>query len=484
MHQIGHSHKINQLFWYITIGIAVTLTLPVLIQDGMFIDGVLYSAVSHNLANGIGTFWFPSFSYNNMAGIQGSFHEQPPLVFAIQAVFYKVLGDSMYVERFYTLLMLFLNLWLIKKLWAYIFRNNASLKEISWLPALLWISIPVCFWSFTHNMHENTVSVFILSSILFMFKAFDEQTTLRFCLMLFISGIFIFLASFSKGIPGLFPIAAPAAIILYRKTPLTKILGAMFILLLTVSAIYGILLLNEDAQRSLYNYVYLRLFKRINDVPTTNTYFDTFFRLIQESLIMAGLVVMVRYYYTKQKLTRASLDHLAYTFFFIGLLGILPLMLTLVQKGFYMLPALPYIAFGFSLLMANETVFLLQKAFHTQKRVMILTNVAFGIALLAIVLSASNIGKYSRNEELLTDLHKVGSLVPQHEVINCTYDLQKDWSLQTYLSRYYYISIDTNTPHTYYLSSRQEFEQHQAEMTSKYAVVSSDLGLFILLKRK
>lgn len=484
MHQSVHSHKVHHLFWFITIGIALTLTLPVLIQDGMFIDGVLYSAVSHNLANGIGSFWFPSFSYNNMAGIQDSFHEQPPLVFAIQAIFYKVLGDSMYVERFYTLLMLFLNLWLIKKLWEYIFRNEKSLKEISWLPAILWITIPVCFWSFTHNMHENTVSVFILSSMLFLFKAFDERTTTRFCLMLVASGIFIFLASFSKGVPGLFPIAAPAAFILYKKTSLRKVIGAMFILLVTVSAIYSLLLLSDDARRSLYNYVYLRLFKRINDVPTTNTYFDTLFRLIQESLIMAGLVIMTRYYYAKQKLNRIPLDHAAYTFFVIGLIGILPLMLTLVQKGFYMLPALPYIAFGFALLMANETVFLLQKAFNNPKREMALKNVAFGIALLAIILTISKVGKYSRNEELLSDIHRVGALIPKHEVINCTYDLQKDWSLQTYFSRYYFISLDTNSPHDYYLSSRQEFEQHQSELLSKYMVVSKDLGLFVVLKRK
>ena len=34
------------------------LVLPVLIMDGMFMDGVLYACVSKNLANGFGSMWW------------------------------------------------------------------------------------------------------------------------------------------------------------------------------------------------------------------------------------------------------------------------------------------------------------------------------------------------------------------------------------------------------------------------------------------
>jgi 4-amino-4-deoxy-L-arabinose transferase-like glycosyltransferase len=91
MTSLSSNTKINRYFWFITVSIVFILTLPTLIQDGMFMDGELYTAVSHNLANGIGTFWFPSFSYHNLAGIKDSFHEQPPLVFGIQALFFKIL---------------------------------------------------------------------------------------------------------------------------------------------------------------------------------------------------------------------------------------------------------------------------------------------------------------------------------------------------------------------------------------------------------
>src|SRR3954468_4463643 len=97
--------KQQALFWIISICALIGLTLPVLIQNGMFMDAMLYTSVSHNLSQGIGTFWFPQFSLQNVAGLK-SFHEQPPLVFGIQAIFFKIFGDSLYVERFYTFLML------------------------------------------------------------------------------------------------------------------------------------------------------------------------------------------------------------------------------------------------------------------------------------------------------------------------------------------------------------------------------------------
>ena len=112
------NHVKNQLlnalspFWLISLSIVFGLTLPILIQDAMFQDAMLYSSVSHNLSMGIGTFWFLQYSTLNLEGIP-SFHEQPPLVFGIQSIFYKLLGHSYYVERFYTLLMIVFHILLI-----------------------------------------------------------------------------------------------------------------------------------------------------------------------------------------------------------------------------------------------------------------------------------------------------------------------------------------------------------------------------------
>jgi hypothetical protein len=53
-------------FWLITIAILIGLPGYTLIQDGMFMDAMLYTSVAHNEAQGIGTFWFPQFSKSNL----------------------------------------------------------------------------------------------------------------------------------------------------------------------------------------------------------------------------------------------------------------------------------------------------------------------------------------------------------------------------------------------------------------------------------
>jgi hypothetical protein len=75
-------------FWVFTISVFIIAILPSLIQDGMFIDGIQYAAVSKNLANGLGTFWAPYMSQNWYTMGSGVFLEHPPLVYAIQGLFF------------------------------------------------------------------------------------------------------------------------------------------------------------------------------------------------------------------------------------------------------------------------------------------------------------------------------------------------------------------------------------------------------------
>jgi hypothetical protein len=446
-------HKsIHWFFWVFTISVAFILTLPTLVQDGMFMDGTLYSAVSHNLANGIGTFWYPSFSYNNVAGIPGSFHEQPPLVFGIQALFFKLLGDSFYVERLYIFVCLLLNIFLIKKLWEVIFRNDEHSRQLSWLPVLLWITIPVCFWSFSNNMHENTVSIFILLSVLFIYELIDQKE--KIIIRLILAGLCIFLASFSKGLPGLFPIFVPFAFLYKQQISFKKALLYTLVLFAIVATIYGILLMNSSARGSLYNYFVLRLLKRVNDVPTTTVYLYTLFRLIMESGIMLGIAFIIKFSTRKFLLERTDHHAKALTFVFIGLLGILPLMLTLVQKGFYMVPALPFLAIGIAIYISPQSNMLVTKL-DTSKLRPALNLFFIALAIASITLPILNIGKISREKEVVEDAHHLADIFRgTTPVLNCSKELISDWSLQTYLARYGMISLDINQRQGFYLLNK------------------------------
>ena len=165
-------------FWILTIAIFILVIAPSLIQEGMFMDGLLYLGVSKNMAQGIGTFWEPIFSYSWHYSGSDFFHEQPPLGFGLQAIFFKIFGFSIYVERLFSFLVACITSYLIFKIWNKI--THDKFKNISWLPILLWITIPISFWSIHNNILENTLSLFTLFSVLFLIKGCKKIPTSKF----------------------------------------------------------------------------------------------------------------------------------------------------------------------------------------------------------------------------------------------------------------------------------------------------------------
>ena len=132
--------KANRNFYFFCLALAVLLFVPNLLQKGMFVDGVWYAAISKNLAHGIGTFWQPVFTRTMFPG----FYEHPPLVFGLQSLFFCALGDGIYVEKLYALVVIVLTLLLIHVLWKQIFREQKSLQAYSYLPIRI-TSYNVCY---------------------------------------------------------------------------------------------------------------------------------------------------------------------------------------------------------------------------------------------------------------------------------------------------------------------------------------------------
>ena len=283
-------------FWLITLAVFTALILPTLIKDGMFMDGLQYACVSKNLADNLGTFWFPFLSETWWKSESSYFLEHPPLVYGIQSLFFKVLGDSMYVERVYSFLTAIITAYLILHIWKLILNDNSELRKLAWLPILFWIVIPVCFWSYQSNIHENTMGAFTLSSVYFVLKGLNVKRNTFFYLLL--SGISIFLASFSKGIPGLFPVVV---VFLYwltnRSITFSKMAIYSMILILTPILIYSILLLNNEAYESLTFYLNKRAFYRIQGEPIVGNRFYIVNKLLMELLpvIIIGSALLVIY---------------------------------------------------------------------------------------------------------------------------------------------------------------------------------------------
>lgn len=442
----------------------------------MFMDAMLYTSVSHNLAQGIGSFWFPQFSLHNVAGLP-SFHEQPPLVFGMQAVFFQLVGDNMYIERLYTFLTMCITAWLMVQLWKSVFRNHAPLQRLGWLPLILWISIPVCFWSYSNNMHENTMGIFTLASVLLAYKAFQKE---KFPWVLLVaSGIAVFLATFSKGIPGFFPITAPFLYWLAtRKINFAKVVQYTLVITLVPILIYGLLFLFPESRESLSVYFFKRALHRINDLPTVDSRFYIFWRIFMEILpqVAVVLVFLLIRKIRKQKISLNENGSEIIFFLLLGFAASAPLMLTLVQKGFYFVPSLPFFAVGLAMIIApfvSEGIENMSMKFNRIAFV-----VASVLLVSSIVFTVTQKGKFSRNKDLLQDIYLIGTVAPHYSAISVPGALWNNWDMQCSLMRYYNISFDPGFAQPYCV-----IEKNTVEIPAGYQKVEIATKQFDLYRK-
>jgi 4-amino-4-deoxy-L-arabinose transferase-like glycosyltransferase len=470
-------------FWLLTLAVVLGLTLPFLIQDAMFQDAVLYSAVSHNLSIGFGTFWFPQYSTLNLEGIP-SFHEQPPLFFGIQAIFYKILGDSRYVERFITVVMLLLHVVLMNEFWKIIFQNQPTYKKLGWLPALFWILIPICFWSFRNNMIENTLSVFTLCSVLIGYKTIQKtakNNVFAWCT----AGFCLFLASFCKGVPGLFPIAFP---LLYwaitRNITLKQSLSYTFWLLAVPVVCYGLFLLHPESRQSLSIYFFERLIRRVNVMPTADYRLEIVWRLFTELLPILLLSMAILFFSSKEKrlATIAESKKTVLLFLVIGLSASFPLTLTMVQKGWYLVPSFPYFALAFSVLIvpiiASKNYFTDNQAIKYPKIAILLPVLMLLGIFYATFLQKD---KIDREAATLTDVYKIGAIVPKFSTVTvplAQYD-QYNFVLQGFFVRYFNISISPYQQYDYFLKEKKS----DALVPTEYQKVDMALSKYELYRK-
>ncbi len=426
-------------FWLIAIASFIVLIVPALIKDGMFMDGLLYTCVSKNLADGIGNFWFPHFSKT----LHTFFHEQPPLTFGIQAIFFKILGDSIYVERFYSFLTACISGYFITLIWKEVFHNETELKKLSWLPFFYWIIIPVCFWAYSNNMEENTMGIFTLFSSYLIIKGLNSKYNI--IIYLIFSGLLIFLGTLCKGFPGLFPIVIVGIYwIIYRKFPFLKMLGYSLILVLVPALLYFIILFNDKIYESLSVYLFGRVINSIQSVSNVNTRFYIIQKLCMELLpvIIMNIILFIVF-----KLNAVNFDKIksyikpALLFILIGISASFPLIVTREQRGFYLLPSLPFYAIGIAIIVApgiNELI----KKINTDKFSFKIYKIISVVLLVSVItFSIFQTGKIKRDKDKIHDIHLIGKVVHKGSIIGIEPCLRSDWSLHGYFVRHYYISL-------------------------------------------
>ena len=474
-------------FYIFTISVIIILVAPFLLQDGMFIDGQQYACVAQNLANGKGSFWLPIASDTWTMKGSNYFLEHPPLFYYIESCVFRTFGNSMYSERLFCLIMVFTNAFLIHKIWELLTKKDPNAQQLSWVPVLLWISIPICTWAFRNNMIEILMSVFTLLSVLFVLKSLLTQQGR--IIYLVISGLFILAAFLTKGLPGLFPLLC---IPLYYLT--TKCITLKQMVLYTTITILAPLLLylfiiysSKDAFESMNFYIHERLLNRINSSPTTNFRFSILLDLCTELLTPILITLFVLFLMRKKiKPFNLSVKDKQYALFFllIGLFGSLPLMATMVQKSFYFVASLPYFALAFAFICYPYIQQGFDSYLNKKQQISKIKQIFFFFLVFSIIISLLQIGKCSRDTDKLADIKYIGDFLKneKNEKIVCANtDAYYDWSFQIYLYRKYAISLDPNNTKRSYLITKSNIPNDQLKY---YQKIELPLTLYKLYKLK
>jgi len=461
-------------FYLFAIGVYLIMVCQDLLSNGMFLDGLIYSTVSKNLANGIGTFWNPHFTTTCLP----EFHEHPPLAFGIQSIFYTILGESRFTDRFYSLLTVTIVGYIILKIWKTLGYKHG------WLPLFLWLITPTVFWASYNNLLENTLTIFTSLSILFYLK--NQERKNYFFIVL--SGFMLALGFLTKGFVAFSPWTFPFLLWLFLKQ---KSFGKMAvdsigILIFTLTPLLLLILLFPDARLSLHKYIDNQVISSLKNAVTVDSRFDIIKRLFFELIPVAGLCILFLVWGWIRKFSfilEKENSKKATVFILLGLTAVLPIMISLKQSGFYILPAYPFFAIGAGILLNPLVDSLFIKMNYTSKGFLFFKWIGYGLFFTGIILSLYFSDHFSRDRDKIKDTYLIIAEIPQGSVININPDMFGDWSLHGYFGRFKNISLDPN------LNNSREFlliknENYSDTLDRNYKMVKLNTIDYKLFKKK
>ena len=447
-----------------------------LFSEGMFMDGLLYSAISNNMANGLGSFWQPYLSNS----VFPEFYEHPPLAIGLQSLWFSLFGDSVLVERFYSLFTYLLTGIGLVSVWV---QLGKSVKT-GWIPLFFWLMVSNVIWAVSNNMLENSMAVFVIFSAWSYLKGIQKQNFL----FIILAGVLLSLGFLSKGFVCLYIWAFPLGMFIFtKKITVTK--AIYHTLILVTSTLLPVLLLylfSEAANHSLTSYFNKQVVGSIQNVSTVNSRFTILWEFAQHVILptSVAVVILIISKVKKRKIAIYKEDKkLIYLVLFILFCGIIPIMISMKQRGFYILTVYPFYGIIIGLIVSS----LVKKWMRNLESNTNAKNYLVGILLLlmtaSITLSVTSARKTGRDKEELEDCKKVIKYIGTDKEIDiCSETQWNNWSKHGYYARYGNITLNRRG------ENKQEFfvvNNNECEADTKvYTKINLNLSKHSLYQRK
>ena len=443
-------------FWALLIALFTLLCGINYVRYGMFTDGILYAAIAKNMAVGQGTFWFPVFSETS-----GTFIGHPALHFFLESLYFRVFGDSYLTERLYCLTSALLVSFMMHRIWQ---QYLPKYRALSFVPLLFFFLIEDVFLTYTYNLLECTLTLFTTASFLCIIPILQNKKSNK--TVVFISFVAALFAAFlSKGPVGFFPLATFGIGWLALRTPNLK--NAFIWTLTTIIAlttIIFILLQFEAPFQSLSAYWEEQVMGSVNAATTVEgqgnmrgNRLHILKRWFDKMLPVLVIVALITGFAWRQKvnLFRSETAKRSMVLLLLGLAGTLPFVFISKQASYYLVPAYVFFVLGFAAFIAPEVARLIDKINVKSVPFKVFQTVV-AVSLIAVFCYLfTQIGETDRRDKkLLSDVRKVGTLVPSGTII-FTKNAKAQYSLYHFLERYYDISVDDEKAgHSYVLTDK------------------------------
>ena len=440
--------KLNTVFYILVCSLFLGVVAPSLFSDGMFADGVDNATISRNMAKGLGHFWRP----HHTVTLAPEFYDHPPLMFGMQSIWFRLLGDSIYVERFYSLTTFIL----VGISMVLIWREMTNDIKTGWLPLLFWFAVPKVSWACANNMLENTMSVFVAAAALFYLKSLKANRIF----FIGLCGLSLALGFLSKGFFALFVWSFPLFIWVFNREKI-KFFGlvgdTVLMTIFTAMPIYVLFALYPEAANYLKNYVDNQIFGRMLHLKTVASRFYIIDRFVKEIIlpVMIGLVIVYIAWRKKidLRLVKPYLRN-ALTIFLLTLSGVFPIMISLKQSSFYIIAVYPFFALSLAYLLyplVKKMLVRIDTHSTYYKKLVYFTGC---IVVVSTVVSFAQVNRIGRDHNEIADCHQVIAEIGKDTIINICEDMFRDWSLHSYYARYGNISLDAKNKfsHDYYLT--------------------------------
>ena len=406
-----------------------------LTTTGMFMDGLIYSNVAANMADGIGSFWHPTYTATH----HPDFYEHPPLALGMLALFYKVLGTHLWVTKLYMVLTMLLCAWLTVRLW----QRLGGKRENGWMPLLLWTLIPTVTHFANQCMLENTMVLFTLGAILLLLRPL-KVTSGQWSVVSsgLLAGLLLAAAFMTKGFTGLFPLVLPLLLWLFdrRKGALLQTLCMLAGLLLPLAVIA---LIVPEARVYFEKYMQMQVLAGWSQGEVHRWQILVYF--LRSTAIAIGVVLITAFV---NKGVGQKPSRLHWTMWVLVACAVLPMMVSTRQREFYLLTVMPIVAVLLALLIEEPVA-------RWIKPSKVWGYMDMALLIGAVVLNALHFGKEGRDAQLQRDMKVIVAQLDEGETVTIPSPLYFDYKLQGYYYRERRITLDDHHRCRYFLTTAE-----------------------------